>query len=234
MTYLENHDQVANTAFGRRLHQVTAPGRFRALTAVLLLGPGTPLLFQGQEYGSSSRFLYFADHKAELNGPIAEGRREFLGQFASIRDPEVIARLPVPSAVETFRRSQLDLTERERHPDMLALHTDLIALRRTDTVLTREGVRVDGAVLAPEMFLIRYFGGPDGDRLLIVNLGCDMDLAPAPEPLLAPPAGTDWTLRWSSEAVRYGGQGTPKTYDTGRWWIPGEAALLFESTWETV
>jgi maltooligosyltrehalose trehalohydrolase len=229
VTYLENHDQVANTAFGRRLHQMTAPGRFRALTAILLLGPGTPMLFQGQEFGSSSPFLYFADHKAELNGPIADGRREFLGQFASLRDPEVTARLPVPSAAETFRRSQLDLSERERHHEMLAMHTDLIALRRTDAVLTRDGVRIDGAVLAPEMFLVRYFGGPDGDRLLIVNLGCDMDLSPAPEPLLAPPPGTDWTLRWSSEAVAYGGQGTPRVHDDGRWLIPGEAAVLLAS-----
>jgi len=31
---LENHDQVANTARGVRLHQMTSPGRFRARTAL--------------------------------------------------------------------------------------------------------------------------------------------------------------------------------------------------------
>jgi maltooligosyltrehalose trehalohydrolase len=63
----------------------------------------------------------------------------------------------------------------------------------------------------------------------MVNLGCDLDLSPVPEPLLGPPAGADWELAWSSEAVRYGGQGTPHVYEDGRWWLPGEAALLFVS-----
>ena len=232
VTYLENHDQVANTAFGRRLHQITAPGRFRAITALWLLGPGTPLLFQGQEFGSSKPFLYFADHKAELNGPIAEGRREFLAQFVSIQDPEVADRLAAPSDEETFRRCQLDPAEWRGHPEMLALHTDLIALRRQDTVLTQEDAWIDGAVLGAETFLIRYFGGPEGDRLLLVNLGCDVELSPAPEPLLAPPSHGDWMLAWSSEAAPYGGQGTPTTYDHGRWRIPGETTLFFRSTRE--
>src|ERR1051326_7742601 len=65
VAYLENHDQVANSAFGRRLHQIGSPGCHRALTAWLLLGPPTPLLFQGQEFGSSKPFLYFADRSEE-------------------------------------------------------------------------------------------------------------------------------------------------------------------------
>ncbi|HEX2862254.1 MAG TPA: alpha-amylase family glycosyl hydrolase, partial [Lacunisphaera sp.] len=51
---LQNHDQLANTLQGLRLHQLTSPGRFRALTALLLLQPSTPLLFQGQEFCASS------------------------------------------------------------------------------------------------------------------------------------------------------------------------------------
>src|SRR4030095_15685622 len=48
VTYLENHDQVANSAFGRRLHQLSAPAQYRAMTAWLLLGPSTPMPVQGQ------------------------------------------------------------------------------------------------------------------------------------------------------------------------------------------
>src|SRR5439155_13894401 len=66
VTFLENHDQVANSAFGRRMHQLTSPGRWRAMTAFWLLAPGTPMLFQGQEFAASSPFLYFADHNPEL------------------------------------------------------------------------------------------------------------------------------------------------------------------------
>src|SRR6059058_5037447 len=57
--FLQNHDQVANSLRGDRLHAVTSPGRYRALTAVLLLAPGTPLLFMGQEFWASSPFLFF-------------------------------------------------------------------------------------------------------------------------------------------------------------------------------
>ena len=66
VAFLENHDQVANSAHGRRLHQLTTPGRYRALTALILLWPGTPMLFQGQEFASSRPFLYFADHEPAL------------------------------------------------------------------------------------------------------------------------------------------------------------------------
>src|SRR5262249_43484124 len=59
VTFLENHDQVANSARGLRVHQMTSPGRYRAMTGLLLLAPGTPLLFQGQEFGASAPFLFF-------------------------------------------------------------------------------------------------------------------------------------------------------------------------------
>ena len=227
ITFLENHDQVANSAFGQRLHRMAAPARLRAMTAYWLLGPGTPLLFQGQEFNASAPFLYFADHKSELHAPITNGRREFLAQFSSLQDPEVQETLPSPLAADTFQRCKLDPTERQTNAAALALHTDLIALRRTDSVIARPPVKIDGAVLASGALVLRYFGGVAGDRLLIVNLGCDLDLTPAPEPLLAAPSGTRWALRWSSEAVRYGGQGTPPVDPAGEWRLPGEAALLF-------
>jgi maltooligosyltrehalose trehalohydrolase len=227
VTFLENHDQVANSAFGRRLNQVAGPGRLRALTALLLLGPGQPMLFQGQEYWSTVPFLYFADHKEELRTPITEGRREFLRQFNNIKDPEVEGRLPQPLDAETFTRAKLDVAERERNVEALTLHRELITLRREDPVLAA-GV-VDGAVLGPEVLMLRYFGGDDGDRLLILNLGCDLDLLPIPEPLMAPPPGCEWVLRWSSESVRYGGQGTAPIHPDREWHVPGETAVVLTS-----
>src|SRR6185436_13154064 len=50
VNFLQNHDQTANSLRGLRVHQLAGPGRYRALTAALLLLPGTPLLFQGQEF----------------------------------------------------------------------------------------------------------------------------------------------------------------------------------------
>jgi maltooligosyltrehalose trehalohydrolase len=230
VAYLENHDQVANTPFGVRLHQVASAARLRALTALTLLGPATPMLFQGQEFAASSPFLYFADHKPELNESIRKGRREFLSQFPSINDPEVQEALPSPVDETTFQRCKLNPAERERHTGALVLHRDLIHLRRADPVLRGGGgCRFDGAVLAPEAFLLRYLAGADGDRLLIVNLGCDLDLQPVPEPLLAPPAGSRWVTQWSSTSVKYGGQGTPPVRPHSHLHVPGEAAVLLRS-----
>ena len=227
MTFLENHDQVANSASGHRLHRLASPSRLRALTAFLLLGPGTPMLFQGQEFASSSPFLYFADLPEALRQPVADGRREFLSQFPSIRDPEVLAGLSEPADESSFVRSRLDLSERERHAEAYALHLDLIGLRRIDGVIGNAKARVDGAVLSPDALVLRYFGGTAGDRLMILNLGCDLDLSPAPEPLLAPPAGRQWRALWSSESVRYGGRGTPALDFDADWSVPGESAILF-------
>jgi maltooligosyltrehalose trehalohydrolase len=227
VAYLENHDQVANTPFGRRLHQVASPGLLRALTALTLLGPATPMLFQGQEFAASAPFLYFADHKAELRAPVSKGRKEFLSQFPSVTDPAVLAALPSPVDEQTFERSKLDLSERERHADWYALHRDLIHLRRRDPViLAAADRRPDGAVIAAGAFVLRYFGGPAGDRLLVVNLGCDLDLRPMPEPLLSPPSGCRWEVAWSSESPRYGGGGTPPVRPHSHFHVPGAAALL--------
>jgi maltooligosyltrehalose trehalohydrolase len=229
VTFLQNHDQVANSGSGRRAHELASPARYRALTALLLLGPQTPLLFQGQEFLASTPFLYFADLPEHLRKPVADGRREFLSQFPSLRDPQVVPCLAPPDDPKTFARCKLDLTERERHAGGYALHRDLIALRRQDGVINGEArVAIDGAVLSSEAFILRFFGGA-GDRLLVINLGCDLDLDPCPEPLLAPPAGAHWRLAWSSESPRYGGNGTPRASGDGRWPILAESAILYVS-----
>lgn len=134
ISFIQNHDQVANSGRGQRVHQLTSPGRYRAMTALLLLGPATPMLFQGQEFAASTPFLYFADHEGALAGSVQKGRAQFLAQFPSLATPETQARLPDPCDVETFRRSQLDLTERQRHVEAYALHRDLLRLRRIDPV----------------------------------------------------------------------------------------------------
>ena len=230
VSYLENHDQVANTPFGKRLHQVCSPSRLRAVTALTLLGPATPMLFQGQEFASSAPFLYFADHKAELGGSVSDGRREFLLQFPSVKDPDVQAALPPPGNEETFRRCTLNLGERETNRHWYDLHRDLIALRRSDAVIKAAALtRPEGAVIAPQVLALRYQGGAEGDRLLIVNLGCDVDLIPLPEPLLAPPLDCRWIVQWSSEAPRYGGGGTAPVRPHSHVHMPGEAAILLRS-----
>lgn len=226
VTFIENHDQVANSGRGLRVHQLTSPARWRAMTAYLLLGPGTPMLFQGQEYASSRPFLYFADHGEELGRLVLEGRRKELGRFRSQSAPDVLGRMPVPNDPATFERCKLDPAERQRHAAAVLLHKELIALRKSDPAF-RPGVTLDGAVLGPAAFVLRYFMPGGADRLLVVNLGRDLRLEPAPEPLLAPPEDAHpWVVLWSSEDPRYGGHGTAPLDTDQNWEIPGEAAVL--------
>jgi maltooligosyltrehalose trehalohydrolase len=206
--FLENHDQVANSASGARVYQLSSPGRARAFTALLLLLPGTPLLFQGQEFWSSAPFLYFADHQDTLKEAVAKGRRKFLAQFINLQSPAIP--VATPHDPETFNRSKLDWAEFEQNTAAVALHRDLLALRRSDPVFAAQKPRsLDGAVLANECFALRFFGEErDDDRLLIVNYGRDLKPSCLAEPLVAPPSGLLWQVIWSSEDRRYGGSGT--------------------------
>ena len=231
-TFLENHDQVANSATGARVHQQTSPARMRAMTAMMLLAPGTPMLFQGQEFGSSAPFLYFADHGTDLATLVRRGRAEFLAQFPSAALPETQARLQPPDLRETFDRCKLDFAEREHHAPTYAMHCELLALRKRDPVFAAQRARgVDGAVLGDHAFVLRFFGDADGDRLVIVNLGADLSLIRVPEPLLAPPEGARWATVWSSDDARWGGVGArlPES-ETGEWHLPAESTTVLAST----
>jgi maltooligosyltrehalose trehalohydrolase len=225
VTFIQNHDQVANSARGERCHQLTGPGCYRAMTALMLLAPGTPMLFQGQEFAASSPFLFFADHNEELAPLVRKGRAEFLAQFDSIATPEAQAILDDPCDERTFDRSKLDLSERKRHSAIYEMHHDLLRLRREDAVFGAPASGVNGAVLGDEAFVLRLFGQDDDDRLLLVNLGLDLNLTPAPEPLLAPPEGMVWLVLWSSEDPRYGGTGAPPLDTEENWLLPGSAAM---------
>jgi maltooligosyltrehalose trehalohydrolase len=225
VTFIQNHDQVANSARGERVHELTTAGRLRAMTALMLLAPPTPMLFQGQEFAASAPFFYFADHGSELSQQVRKGRAEFLAQFPQIAAAGALELLPDPASPATFELCKLDFSERKTHAGVYALHQDLLRLRREDPAFAQQrSDLLHGAVLGEECFLLRIFCEA-GDRLLLVNLGRDRDLSPAPEPLLAPPEGSAWTLLWSSEDPRYGGNGTPIPKEDHNWMIPGQSAL---------
>jgi maltooligosyltrehalose trehalohydrolase len=225
VNYLETHDQVANTGGGKRLSLSAHPGRLRALTAYLLLGPGTPMLFQGQEFASAAPFLFFAHHGPPLADAVAKGRAEFLHQFPSAKAAGD-ARFDHPADPATLARCKLDETRGSE--EWLALHRDLFELRRTDPTVRAQGrYGIDGAVLGEGAFVLRRSGErEDTDRLLVVNLGADRTLVPAAEPLLAPPNGKPWKTLWSSESPRYGGDGVVPVDTPDGWRLRGESATF--------
>jgi maltooligosyltrehalose trehalohydrolase len=229
VTFLENHDQVANSGDGSRMHLRTAPGVYRAMTALFLLMPGTPMLFQGQEFAASSPFLYFADHNPELARAVQKGRAEFVAQFPSLASPEMQARLAAPHAPETFARCKLNWDEYDAHVEARRLHQDLLRLRRETRAFREQRADIDGAVLGERLFVLRFVAEAAADeRLLVVNLGIDVAAGSFAEPLVAPPENHDWRVEWSSEHPDYGGTGAPDVCGAHGWRIRGGSSSVLK------
>jgi maltooligosyltrehalose trehalohydrolase len=126
--YLQTHDQIGNRAKGERSSHLMSVARLKIAAALVLTGPVVPMLFQGEEWGATSPFLYFTDHKdPQLARNVTEGRRREFASFGWKPDE-----VPDPQAVETFERSKLNWTERDKEPHagLLAWHRRLIELRR--------------------------------------------------------------------------------------------------------
>jgi maltooligosyltrehalose trehalohydrolase len=228
--FLQNHDQVGNTFVGTRIHDACAPASYRALIAVTLLAPQTPMLFMGQEFAASAPFKFFADHNEELGKVVHAGRREFVAQFRAYADPAVQALIPDPCSPDAFADSRLDWSEVDRHAAAFRLHRDLLRLRKSDPVVSRQDHgAIDAATLREHAFVVRWFDEHGFDRLLVVNLGSDLMEEPLAEPLLAPAPDREWLTVWSSEAPEYGGRGVAAIVgDGGRgaWRIQAQSTTL--------
>jgi maltooligosyltrehalose trehalohydrolase len=131
VNFLQNHDQIGNRALGERLVKLAPPERVRAGFAILLLSPQIPMLFMGEEYAAAQPFLYFCDYRGELAEAIREGRRNEFASFGAFADEQQRARIPDPNALETYRASQLDHSERARSPhrEWLDYTRELLRLR---------------------------------------------------------------------------------------------------------
>jgi maltooligosyltrehalose trehalohydrolase len=126
--FLQDHDQAGNRALGERSSHLLGADALRVAAAIVLLGPQVPMLFHGEEWGASTPFLFFTDHRdPELAEAVRTGRRE---QFSAL---DVRGEIPDPQAPETFARSKLNWaeTDREPHSGLLDWHRRLVHLRRT-------------------------------------------------------------------------------------------------------
>jgi len=180
--YMQNHDQVGNRALGERSSRLMSAGRLRVAAAIVLTSPFVPMLFQGEEWGATTPFLYFTDHRdAKLGQAVREGRRKEFAAFGW--NPEEI---PDPQSHETFEHSKLDWSEpmQPAHEDLLEWHRRLIELRQTEPSLT-DG-RLDGVQTRSDEL----------ERWLVVKRGSIMvacNLADSPRAIPLPP-GKHWIL----------------------------------------
>ena len=163
VTFLQDHDQVGNRAAGDRIHHDLDPRRHAAAAALILLGPGTPMLFQGEEWAASTPFAYVTDHEEELGRLVTAGRtREFARRGWSQTVPD-------PQARSTFTASMLRWDEREEedHARMLAWYRTLLTLRKELPALRDPDLRrTEVQVLGEEMVVLRR-----GDVAVLAHRG---------------------------------------------------------------
>jgi maltooligosyltrehalose trehalohydrolase len=133
----QNHDQIGNRAQGERLSMMLDVPKLKAIAALTLLSPFVPLLFQGEEWGAQTPFLYFTDHQdAELGKLVADGRSR---EFSAFRWQGAV---PNPQEADTFERSKLNWSELSapRHAELLEWYRKLITIRRDKIVMPRESL----------------------------------------------------------------------------------------------
>jgi maltooligosyltrehalose trehalohydrolase len=171
---IQNHDQVGNRALGERLTRDISLDAYCMASTLLLFLPMTPLLFMGQEWAASTPFLYFTDHDPELGAKVVHGRREEFKSFSAFSDPAARERIPDPQAEATFLRSKLCWDERERapHARVLALYRALLALRRSDPVLSRDD-RAELSARARGQLLEVRRAFRNEERVLWANFGAE-------------------------------------------------------------
>lgn len=232
---LQNHDQVGNRGFGERLGQLASARLVAVATVLFLLGPETPLLFMGQEFGATTPFLYFTDHEAELGRLVTAGRRLEFAKFAAFREPGVRELIPDPQDEATFSRSRLAFGERERHAGLYRLHRELLRLRRQDPVFSTQDRRRTGTTAPTNRCVVlhRWDESGSNERLVVANFGPAFTASVAELPLLSRLAAAGWRLILSTSARRLGGDGRrfvlPRAGARTNLEIPEATALVFSN-----
>jgi maltooligosyltrehalose trehalohydrolase len=177
-SFLQNHDQIGNRAFGERITSLADAGKIRVALAVLLLAPSPPLLFMGEEFGASTPFLFFCDFGPELAAQVREGRREEFSRFAQFRSEVVRSSIPDPNSEDTFLRSKLDWSSLESgpHESWLRLYRELLALRQREIVPRVKSLppgKAEFAVLGKKALSVVWPLARGDELVLLANFGGD-------------------------------------------------------------
>jgi len=219
VVFVQNHDQVGNRARGDRLSTLVSHDAQKVAAALLCLSPYVPLLFMGEEYGEVNPFQYFVSHgDPALAVRVREGRRREFAAFGWQGD------VPDPQDEATFLRSRLDRSRlgEPGHAQLLALHRDLLRLRREEPAL-RPGA---GEIVVEVDVAGSCLGLRVGRLLAAFNLGAE-----ARETSLAAPGSVVWRLRLSTDDARYGGRDRAVSLRPEgaclALWLPGWCAVVY-------
>ena len=202
VNFLQNHDQIGNRPLGDRLAAHVHEAALTAALAITLLAPMPPLLFMGEEWGSTQQFPFFCEFHGALADAVRKGRREeFKSAYAELSDE-----VPDPLDETTFRSAALDwdarmtLDGRKR----LALVRDLLTTRQREIVPQLAGAKF-GAAQCEQGILTANWVLAHGKTLrMLANLADDGTELPRNFRPLRPIWGGDppaklppWSVFWS-------------------------------------
>ena len=174
VSFVQNHDQIGNRAFGDRLVSVASEDAVRAVTATLLLLPQIPMLFMGEEWGTAKPFPFFCDFSGELGEAVRKGRREEFSHDPALRADEGRGEIPDPQADATFQSAKLDWSEIDHAPHratlewyrrLLAVRKDRIAPRTAKIMCGGTSVTIGTLAVS-----VRWQATPDETLRLDINL----------------------------------------------------------------
>jgi malto-oligosyltrehalose trehalohydrolase/4-alpha-glucanotransferase len=182
VSFLQNHDQVGNRAFGDRIAALGSLEAVRAAAAVYLLAPQIPMLFMGEEWGTQQPFAFFCDFGPDLAEAVRKGRREEFAKFSAFSSPKARERIPDPTAESTFRLSKLPWDElaREPHAAWLAWYRSVLRTRRERIVPLIPGIPGHAGsydVIGPSAVRVAWRLGDGRNLVLLANLAAE----PVPE-----------------------------------------------------
>jgi maltooligosyltrehalose trehalohydrolase len=218
VSFLQNHDQIGNRAFGERITRLADLRAVRAATAILLLAPSPPMLFMGEEFGAETPFLFFCDFEKDLAAAVTAGRRDEFAHFTRFSDPVEREKIPDPNAVTTFQLSRLnwEATNQEQHEGWLNFHRQLLKLR-TEYIVPRLSaackVRANYALYGDHGLSGSWKFADDSVLTLFANLGTDplSGLPRSASPIIYASDGVSaealregtlpaWSVAWSLES----------------------------------
>jgi maltooligosyltrehalose trehalohydrolase len=132
VVFSQNHDQVGNRMLGERTSTLVSVEMLKLLAGAVIVSPYLPLLFMGEEWGTSSPFQYFINHTdPDLVEAVRKGRKaEFVSFHAE-------GEVPDPQAEDTYDNCKLlwKQAEKEPHKSLLHYYKELLRLRKSEPAL---------------------------------------------------------------------------------------------------
>jgi maltooligosyltrehalose trehalohydrolase len=175
VSFIQNHDQVGNRAFGDRITGFASAEAVRAVAAVYLLAPQIPMIFMGEEWGAAQPFPFFCDFEPELANAVRNGRRAEFAKFPEFQDPEQRERIPDPTSAETFLSAKLCWEEASQgiHAEWRDWYRRILAVRHAEIIPRLKDVggnSGDYQLLGKLAVRVRWSLGGRSELVLLVNL----------------------------------------------------------------